>query len=283
MSTEMVEVIKDLGKALVKRDETNSKFMSNFENQYKLQQVGALNLKEPLDNIKLEIEKLRQRPVQQLPNFNGENMDFDDWEDSIEQVIICNEWTFKLLMDYLPISLQGSAKEAFIHLNPNDKETKQKMFMGMRSKIAPESKEKNMKLFEKAEKHPGESMAIFMDRCRTYLKRSGHNIWSNVIMGWLEMKLKNNLGQLEQKIVSLKIQDGDDLKAAVETADMLLNCNDEKVNVAEVKNIKLDMSTVEQNNCILTNELKSREHRGGPCGKCGTFGHKKKNCPEKKK
>ena len=272
MTSEIVEAIKDLGRVLIERDQAKTDLLAD-----------------QLEKIRNEMEKTRQRPVQQLPIFNGENMDIYNWENSVEEVIKCNQWDFESLMNYLPLSLQGRAKEAFSHLSPECKETKQKVFLGMRLKIAPEDVEKNMKLFDEARRNPGESMTAFIDRCKTYIKKARGDITEKFVLGLLEMKLKSNMEQMDQKIISLNIKDRGDLEAAVATADILVNCGNSNGSTVKVERQvpKLQKhkveSKVEQNNSIrdLNSNSGSKKRTIGPCGACHRDGHTKKNCLEK--
>ena len=285
MTSEIVEAIKELGRALLERDQTNMDLVKGIlENQNREHQGETLMLTNELKKIRNEMEKSRQRPVQQLPIFNGENMDIYNWENSVEEVIKCNQWDFESLMNFLPLSLQGRAKEAFSHLSPESKENKQRVFLGMRMKIAPEAVERNMKLFYEAKRNPEESMTAFIDRCKTYIKKAKGDITDNFVLGLLEMKLKSNMEQMDQKILSLNINDKGDLEAAVATADILINCGDSDGSSGEVNGKVLEFqeikgeSKVEQIDTLQTSIKGSKKRTMGPCGACHGDGHTKKNC-----
>ena len=113
--------------------------------------------------------------TQKLPNYDGSNLDFDEWEEKVRAISKCNDWEVDRLLAALPASLSGCSKRAYDMLKDEDKLSKEALFQGLRVKLDPTSERKNKELFIQARKGMGESMVAFIDRCRMYIRRSGGN------------------------------------------------------------------------------------------------------------
>ena len=156
------------------REETNSeRFRELIEGQNRQHREDAEALASEFERMRIEKEQARGRINQRLPNYDGINLEFDEFQDKIEAVMTCNAWDFQKTLDILPTYLTGQAKRAFDSLVDDDKRTKESFFQNMRVKIDPQSERKNKEMFLVARKGPNENVMAYIDRCRMYIRRSG--------------------------------------------------------------------------------------------------------------
>ena len=93
------------------------------------------------------------------------------------------------MLEYLPLSLKGQAKRAFDNLKEQDRISKEALLQALRIKLDPQSEARNRKMFMDAQKIPNESMTAFIDRCRTFIKRSGADPQEKLLNELLKRKV----------------------------------------------------------------------------------------------
>ena len=130
-----------------REDTILEQFERMFESQmrHNTETIGMLSSE--LEKMRVEREIARATTILKLPNYDGANLEVDEWQDRCEAVFICNKWNVNNLLAAIPASLSGSAKRAFDSLLDKDKETKDVFFTCMRQKIDPQSVGKNKELF----------------------------------------------------------------------------------------------------------------------------------------
>ena len=143
------------------------------------------------------------------------------------------------------------------------------MIQALRIKLDPESKARNRRKFMDAQKIPDESMTAFIDRCRTFIKRSGADPREKLIDELLKRKVLENVEISDRKILQAAIQPTEDLDKIVRRADSM--------SIAGFENGRLEPeSKILDSHEDTQGQLRSSI---GPCGKCHKKGHTRKYCP----
>ena len=248
-----------------------------------------------LGKIHQEMEKARGRTLQRLPEYDGRNMNFDVWEDTVVAILKCNDWSLGQLLESLPISLSGLASLSFNNLQEEEKISKEAFFQALRQKIDPESESRNREYFMDAQKRTGESMAAFIDRCRMYIRRSRGDPEERFLIELLKRKVIGNMQLTDRKILQAAIKPSDDLNIMVTKADLMMSDRPVRVglvtengssgldhlieeNTTGFQNISHEQTVVSVKN----NHDKlatSKDSTIGPCGKCHKKGHTRRHCP----
>ena len=233
--------------------------------------------------------------------YTGTNMEFEDWEERVEALLKCNEWSLNHLLEVLPISLTGSAKHSFDTLKTEEKGTKKALFDALRIKIAPETKGKNMRLFVAAKKNFGESVTAFVDRCKMYVRRSGGDPEAPFAIELLKTKVIGSLQPNDRTILQATMSINDDLDRMIITADSMINSRAKILGEARENlsghrpvieelirdNQSEECSNHEQAQDQRRTATQQRRLQGiqssfrGFCGKCHLYGHSRRYCPSR--
>ena len=200
-----------------------------------------------------------------FPMYNGLNLKFTEWQEKVEAIIICNQWSWIQVMRVIPTSLEDKAKISFDALSENDKQTLESFFLKMSEKLDPNAKDKNMELFLNSRKNVNENIVNYVDRCKKYIKRCGiepsRDMW---VSSQLKEKIRECLSQEDQKLLKASIPKECELDLVALKADIILNESNEKVIIDK----KYEGLNVNDN---------LKQFRG-KCGKCDKIGHKRKEC-----
>ena len=284
MMNEWVDVIKEIGKVIEARDETNiRKYASLIEQQQRFHHQDTLILVDHLVKFTEEMKKARLRPTQRLPEFDGTNMNIDDWEEKVREIIIANDWDIGLILVYLPLSLKGQARQSFNNLRGEDTLSKESLFQAIRYRLDPEVDTRNKENFINAKKLPGESMISFIDRCRTFIKRSGGDATENFAIQMLKRKVMENIQSTDRKVLLVMLKATDDLDKIASIADAMMSRGEtigfvnenNQLGINDAVNIETTKKTHQKQ------EQKPQEKQIGPCGKCHQWGHTRKYCPKR--
>ena len=238
-------------------------------------------------DVKILVDQLQEQTkliqLYKLPIFDGITMDMDDWKDIVEAVMKCNRWTFENLMEVIPIYLTGAAKRAFDALTNMDKRSKDIFFKRMRVKISPQSEERNMELFMTAKREQMETIMMYIDRCKMYLRRSGGDPNEHFTVGILKGKVEKCLTSPDKKILNASLETSDDLDTMIVKADRMLNSiamvKEKSSELVNQKKLKRNKSTKADGN----KGSKNMKHHSKSswvmvCWKCGKTEHLRRNC-----
>ena len=292
MMNEIATAIREVGAALMEREGTNvDRYASLMREQLRCHQEGSKLLIEQHVLLQKEIEKLRIRPNYKLPDYNGVNISFDEWEECVKEVVKVNDWNLNMLLLYLPLCLKEKAKESYSSLKPEEKVTKEALFQALRLKLDPEAKSRNLELFMEAKILDGESMNTFIDRCRKYVRLSGGSPTEKFAEEQLKSKVYSNVKAMDRKLLNAVVNSSDDLDKVIRVADSLISKSELQDPIT--KNMKPSLNKIKcksdkgghfnQNNGKDSPERNQKFLKPiGPCGKCHQWGHTGKYCPNKK-
>ena len=282
MMNEWVEVIKEVEKLIVARDETHiQSYASLVEQQQKSHQQDTLVLANQLAQITEQIRKTRLRPTQRLPEFDGTNLNINDWEEKVKEIVNANEWDIGLILVYLPLSLKGQAKQSFQNLRKEDLISKESLIQALKSRLDPNIKTRNKESLVNAKKLPGESMASFIDRCKTLVKRSGGDTEENLVIQLLKDKVVENIQPMDRRLLHVKVLPSDELDKFVDIGEVLCGSETDGL-VREVDQPeRSDMIHSERIKVNSLQEVEPQKKKVGPCGKCHQWGHTRRYCPKR--
>ena len=205
------------------REETNSeRFRELIEGQNRQHREDAETLASEFERMRIEKEQARSRINQKLPNYDGINLEVDEWQDKGEAVMTCNAWDIQKLLDVLPTYLTAQAKRAYDSVKDDDKRTKELFFQSMRVKIDPQSERKNKEMFLVARKGPNENVMSYIDRCRMYIRRSGGDPHEAFAQEMLRYKVYESLTTTDKKILNATIGPDESLESIILKADAML-------------------------------------------------------------
>ena len=277
MMTGIIKCLKELGKLYLETEEKKLKVLRETEESRV--QIFQLSHRENTEALIDQLEKLRSQPVQKLPFYDGENMSFHDWQNSLKSYREFNGWTFPQLINFLPLNLGGRAKLAFENVEEKDKRNEEKFCKAMRGKIDPTFSMRNHDLFLKARKHEGENMICFIDRCKNYVRQADHDPEDPLVSLILKRKVFHELQDTEKKILKIGIESSDDINKIAADADSLIRENGGKLQSSDEPGVGESLiQETQQKTTVLKYVPKSLI---GPCGKCHNMGHLKKECLKK--
>ena len=310
--TESIALALEIGKLLLEnanRQIENNNRQIDFLKKSELANMGRF--KELIEgqqrahkqDVKILVDQLQEQTkliqLYKVPIFDGITMDMDDWKDIVEAVMKCNRWTFENLMEVIPIYLTGAAKRAFDALTNMDKRSKDIFFKRMRVKISPQSEERNMELFMTAKREQMETIMMYIDRCKMYLRRSGGDPNEHFTVGILKGKVEKCLTSPDKKILNASLETSDDLDTMIVKADRMLNSQIEEAAIrneqTEAKSITMVKDKSPEPVIPEKREgynSKARGNRGREnmrvqsgssswvvvCWKCGKIGHLRRDC-----
>ena len=205
-----------------REEQTLRRFQEMFEDQGRNNKAGVELLTSEFEKMRLERELSRGMQTQRLPNYDGSNLEVDEWQDRCEAVLVCNKWSINNMLAAMPTVLSGAAKRAFDSLMPDDKGTKDLFFTAMRLKIDPISEKKNKENFVLAKKMANESIASFIDRCKMYIRRSGGDTSEKFAVDMLKLKVTESLNSTDRKILNATIGPNETLESIIIKADSML-------------------------------------------------------------
>ena len=99
-----------------KEEATLEKYRDIIEGQARFHREDTALLAAEFEKLRIEKEQSRGRVTQKLPNYDGSNLDFDEWEEKVIAISKCNNWDVGKLLEALPASLSGQSKRALDHL-----------------------------------------------------------------------------------------------------------------------------------------------------------------------
>ena len=267
-----------------RREEKNMELIREIiAEQNKVHREDTEILTTQFEKMRIEKEQSRGRQQQRLPPYDGQSMDFNDWQDKTESVLVCNKWDFSTFLELLPTSVSGLAKRAFDSLTEEDKSAKDVFYQKMRVKIDPQSERKNKEMFILARKGPTESIMSFIDRCRQYIRRSGADPNEYFAQEMLRNKVYESLSPTDRKILSATISHDEDLDIIVIKADSMASTQHGLVGaVREVENSKSVEAPQARREDMEKREME-RQHRHNKlsCHGCHLRGHIKRYCPQR--
>ena len=267
------------------------KYKEIIEGQARHHQKDTELLAGEFEKLRLEKEQSRNRLTQKLPTYDGTNLDFDDWEEKVEAVIKCNDWTLSKLLEALPASLTGQSKRSFDMLTEDDKRTKDALFHGLRVRIDPTSEKKNKERFILARKGIGESVITFIDRCRMYIRRSGGDPKEHFAIEMLKTKVLESLSPTDKKILHATMGSNDELDKIIATADAMVGAQVDMIGavtqpqlVKEATECMKDQSDLGGLNLVGPNRGTTAQNPYGLalCWNCQKPGHFKRDCKEER-
>ena len=292
--SDIVEAIREVGKLFIEREEANlQRHASLIEFQQRAHREVTMMIVDKLDKSHRETEKARARILQKFPDYDGTNINFNEWEDKVVAIMQCNDWSLSELLECLPISLNGMAKQAVNNLREEDKISTESFFRALRLKLDPESETRNRKHFMDAKKLIGESMTTFIDRCRMFIRRSSGDPEERFIVELLKGKVMDNIQLTDKKILQAALKPTDDLDNIVFKADSMMVSRPERIglvteNLKPVLNREKAMTNVHNSSQEKLGENSQENQENtceaqrsviGPCGKCHQRGHTRKYCP----
>ena len=267
-----------------RREEKNMELIREIiAEQNKVHREDTETLTTQFEKMRMEKEQSRGRKPLKLPPYDGQSMDFNDWQDKTESVLVCNKWDFSTFLELLPTSVSGLAKRAFDSLTEEDKSAKDVFYQKMRVKIDPQSERKNKEMFILARKGPTESIMSFIDRCRQYIRRSGADPNEYFAQEMLRNKVYESLSATDRKILSATISHDEDLDIIVIKADAMASTQPELVGaVREVEKSKSEETPQARKEDMEKKEM-GRQHRHNKlsCHGCHLRGHIKRYCPQR--
>ena len=279
------------------REERNlEKYKTLVEGQIKGHREDAEIIAREFEKIRLDKENNRGKQLQKLPVFDGIG-EVDEWVERIETCSICNEWSFKKMLEQLPSCLTGQAKRAFDSLTADEKATKEVFYQNMRLKIDPYCEKKNKENFRLAKRGNGESMNTFVNRLRMYIKRSGGDPKQDFAEDILKYRVYDNMSPSDRKLLNATIEHSEDLGKIIAKADLLLTNQPDSTGfigvVTEYKggdrtNQAQNMGMYGGGQGIERMNMNTGAQRNtgnvefnGNCWQCNSIGHTKRNCPQK--
>ena len=234
MMADAMEAIKEMGQAMVEnmnrqleiardREDANAeRYRQLVEGQQRFHREDTEVLATQFERMRIEKEQARGRQTQRLPQFDGVNLDIDEWQEKTEAVAKCNDWDVTKLMENLPTTLTGQAKRSFDSLTDDDKRTKEEFFQSMRTKLDPQAEKKNKELFMLARRGPTESIMQYIDRLRMYIRRWGGDPKEAFAIEMLKYKTYDSLNPTDRKILNATVDHSEDLDKIILKADTMV-------------------------------------------------------------
>ena len=228
------EAIREMGRVMMEnlstqlevqreREATNiERFRELIEEQNRCHRDDTEILASEFERMRIEKEQARGRQNQRLPNYDGINLDVDEWQDKVEAVMTCNGWDISRLLEALPTSLTAQAKRAFDSVTEDNKRTKELLFQSMRVKIDPQSERKNKEMFLAARKAPNENVMSYIDRCKMYIRRSGSDPNKPFAQEMLRYKVYDSMTLTDKKILNATVGPDETLKSIIMRADSMM-------------------------------------------------------------
>ena len=268
------------------RDEVNGeRFRELVEGQNRHHRRDAEILANEFEKIRIEKEEARGRQNQKLPNYDGVNLEIDEWVDRVDAVTKCNNWELKKLLETLPTFLTGQAKRAFDSLTNDDKRTKESLFQNMRVKIDPQSERKNKEMFMMARRGASESMTSYIDRCRMYIRRSGGNPTEEFAKEMLHFKVYDSLTPTDRKILNATLGPNEQLETIITKADSMLATHVAVIGgvtgreaQAQQQGQSWGETNAFQNNNLVRGQNPRANNPDIICFRCGNKGHIRRYC-----
>jgi hypothetical protein len=296
MGQEHMDIIREMGRVMMEsmnrnfeimREQSNmegeryrtmmenqgEQYRTMMENQNRNLREGADNLVEQFDRIAQEVA--RTQTAQKLPNYDGVNIEFDEWQDKVYACMTCNSWDIDRLLTSLPTSLGGQAKRSFDTLSADDKLSRDALFQALRKKLDPQAEKKNRELFILAKKGPSESIMTFIDRCRMYIRRSGGDPKEPFAVEMMKFKVYNSLTNTHRTILMATLGHDSSLETIASKAYQMLSAQPCIVGRVE-GNIHLSQHKYQKDPTHTSKGDRS-------CWQCHQQGHIKRFCPLKNK
>ena len=202
-------------------------------------------------------------------------------------------------MEVLPVYLTGVAKRSFDSLTDMDKKCKEIFFESMRMKISPQSGSRNKEFFMTAKREQAESIMMYIDRCKMYVRRSGGDPSEHLVVELLKDKVEKCLISPYRQILNASVETSDDLNAIIIKGDRMLNSQIEEAAIrneqTEAKSITMVKDKSPEpvipekregyNSKVRGNRVRENMRvRSGSsswvvvCWKCGKIGHLRRDC-----
>ena len=96
-----------------KEEENSRKHRESIEEQKRAEREDRETITKKLEQLRIEKSKARGKETLRLPQYDGTNLDIDDWQENVEAIAKFNGWDLPKLLEILPISLGVHAKWAF--------------------------------------------------------------------------------------------------------------------------------------------------------------------------
>ena len=317
--TEM-EVVREMGRVMMEtvnrrievqreeREKNEDRYRQLVEEQQRSHREDTNTLTGQLERMRFQKEQASQRQTQRLPTYDGANIEFDEWQDRIEAILVCNAMDYTGLLEALPTSITGQAKRSFDSLNNQDRLTKDTFFQAMRKKLDPQAEKRNKELFIAAKRREAETIVAFIDRCRMYIRRSGGSTMEQFAIEMLKYKVLDCLPFMDRKILSATIDTNERLDGLIVKADALLGTetrliggvtddqtggepeevwSPERTGYLEMYGDTWEQSTWDYDDSCrrwqgLINDQSVKLPFQGYCWFCGQLGHRQKECPMQK-
>ena len=317
MGQEHMDIIREMGRVMtesmnrnfeIMREQSNlegeryrtmmenqgERYRTMMENQDRNSREGANNLVEQFERMRIAQEVARTQTAQKLPNYDGVNIEFDEWQDKVYACMTCNSWDIDRLLTALPTSLSGQAKRSFDTLSADDKLSRDVLFQALRKKLDPQAEKKNKELFMLAKKGPSESIMTFIDRCRMYIRRSGGDPKEPFAVEMMKFKVLDSLPNTDRKILNATVEHDEDLDRLIVKADAMLESqarliggvmDDQQAQNGRVVAANQGRNNIEQNigrrnvgNMNGNANAQSRRPFQGNCWFCDRPGHMRRDC-----
>ena len=164
-----------------------------------------------------------------LPNYDGDNLEFHDWQQEVVKCINANGWkNERRVLEMLPMALMGKANWVYRALTEEQKVSLKSVFSCLKDALDPRAEIRNRELFFNSVRENGEFMTAFVSRCHTYIIRSA-GVTDVTEVPWVKPfmvdKIYANLGKLDRKILKLAMGEEDDINLLAMKADELLQVN----------------------------------------------------------
>ena len=222
MEIQREEINRQIDIQREERERNENSYRQLAKEQQRTNREDTNTLKGQLERMRIEKEQASRRQTQRLPTYDGANIEFDEWQDKVEAIMVCNAMDYTGLLEALPTSLSGQAKRSFDSLNNQDRQTKDTFFQAMRKKLDPQAEKKNKELFIVAKRGERESIVGFIDRCRMYIRRSGGDTMEHFVIEMLKYKVLDCLPTMDRKILNATIDSDESLDELIIKADALL-------------------------------------------------------------
>ena len=232
---EGVEAIQEFGRVMAesmnrqfdeqkrREENTEERYRELLEGQMKTHREDSEILTREFGKLRIEKELARGRNTVKLPMYDGLNLDIDEWTEKVEACVTCNEWNLDRLMEQIPTSLTAMAKRAYDMITEDDKRTKEAFFASMKNQIDPQAQQRNKELFRLAKKGPGETVTTFVNRLRTYIRRSGEDPKLGFVEDILKYRVYDSLPPSDRKLLKATMDHSTDLDKIIVKAESLVS------------------------------------------------------------